>query len=123
MTLVLAPHNSDKLQMAASFGTLASFDALRLCAGDTMGFLNLETGPPTFCWFKSLCVQHFDDQNHVCNLEMDSMTTAGMQKPPLRDPELKPHTVKSLTDWSEANADLMQQLRSRITRLVQPLGP
>ena len=92
-------------------------------AGNAVGFLDHDNKSPVFCWFKGLRLQHYDDQNHICNLEMDSMTMAGIHKAPLRDPMLTQSEVQDLVAWSEAQTGLMQQLRSRISRLIHPVGP
>ena len=86
-------------------------------AGDTMGFLDPQDKLPAFCWFKSLQLKHFDQRNRICVLDADTMTTAGIHKPPARDHHVNALCAQELLTWSDVNAGLIQQLQTRVACL------
>ncbi|KAK9856131.1 hypothetical protein WJX84_010763, partial [Apatococcus fuscideae] len=87
-------------------------------SGDIMGFLELPNQSTAFCWFKSLRLSHFDMQNCICNLEVDSLTTGGVYKAPPRDQHLTDQKMQDLLAWSQAEEVLMQKLQGRVSSLI-----
>lgn len=82
-----------------------------------MGFLNAQDKLPAFCWFKTLRLERYDDRNRICVMGVDAMTTAGLHRPPARDPHVNAQCAQELLAWSQSNFELVQQLQRRIANL------
>ncbi|KAK9831095.1 hypothetical protein WJX74_003332 [Apatococcus lobatus] len=85
--------------------------------GDTMGFLDPQDQLPAFCWFRTLQLKQFDERNRICVMDVDAMTSAGVNQPPARDHSLNVHCAQELLTWSQSNVELVQQLQRRIANL------